>query len=80
MDKRYVPSLLAAIGGVFEEHMIDIGFLKDSNNLELEFNKKKQVVNAEEANFSQCPQCGTASMIRQEGCDFCSSCGYSKCN
>tara|TARA_B100001758_G_C18056842_1_gene426074 strand:- start:14 stop:535 length:522 start_codon:yes stop_codon:yes gene_type:complete len=80
MDKRYVPSLLAAIGGVIEEHMIDIGFLKDSNNLELEFNEKKQVVNAEEANFSQCPQCGSASMIRQEGCDFCSSCGYSKCN
>ena len=80
MDKRYVPSLLAAIGGVIEEHMIDIGFLKDSDNLELEFNKKKQVVNAEEANFSQCPQCGSASMIRQEGCDFCSSCGYSKCN
>ena len=80
MDKRYVPSLLAAIGGVIEEHMIDIGFLKDNDNLELEFNKKKQVVNAEEANFNQCPQCGTASMIRQEGCDFCSSCGYSKCN
>ena len=80
MDKRYVPSLLAAIGGVIEEHMIDIGFLKDSNNLELEFNKKKQVVNAEEANFSQCTQCGSASMIRQEGCDLCSSCGYSKCN
>ena len=80
MDKRYVPSLLAAIGGVIEEHMIDIGFLKDSDNLELEFNKKKQVINAEEANFSQCPQCGSASMIRQEGCDLCSSCGYSKCS
>ena len=37
MDKRYVPSLLAAIGAVIEEHMIEIGFLKDSDNLELEF-------------------------------------------
>ena len=79
MDKRYVPSLLAAIGGVIEEHMIDIGFLKDSDNLELEFNRKKQVVNAKGARFSQCPQCGSASVIRQEGCDLCSSCGYSKC-
>ena len=79
MDKRYVPSLLAAIGGVIEEHMIDIGFLKDSDNLELEFNKKKQVVNAKGDSFSQCPQCGSASVIRQEGCDLCSSCGYSKC-
>ena len=79
MDKRYVPSLLAAIGGVIEEHMIDIGFLKDSDNLELEFNKKKQLVNAKGDSFSQCPQCGSASVIRQEGCDLCSSCGYSKC-
>ena len=79
MDKRYVPSLLAAIGGVIEEHMIDIGFLRDSDNLELEFNRKKQVVNAKGDSFSQCPQCGSASVIRQEGCDLCSSCGYSKC-
>ena len=79
MDKRYVPSLLAAIGSVIEEHMIDIGFLKDSDNLELEFNKKKQLVNAKGDSFSQCPQCGSASVIRQEGCDLCSSCGYSKC-
>ena len=32
MDKRYVPSLLAAIGAVIEEHMIDIGFLKYNDN------------------------------------------------
>src|SRR3546814_19623361 len=28
MEGRYVPSLLAAIGGVIERHMIDIGFLQ----------------------------------------------------
>ena len=28
MEGRYVPSLLAAIGGVIEKHMIDTGFLK----------------------------------------------------
>ena len=28
MEGRYVPSLLAAIGGVIERHMIDTGFLK----------------------------------------------------
>ena len=27
MNRQYVPSLLAAIGGVIEEHMIAIGFL-----------------------------------------------------
>ncbi len=27
----------------------------------------------------QCPKCGSASLIRQEGCDNCTSCDYSKC-
>ncbi|MGE0717874.1 MAG: adenosylcobalamin-dependent ribonucleoside-diphosphate reductase [Alphaproteobacteria bacterium] len=28
----------------------------------------------------QCPKCGSASLVRQEGCDTCMSCGYSKCS
>ncbi len=28
----------------------------------------------------QCPKCGSASLIRQEGCDVCQNCGYSKCS
>src|SRR3712207_9286003 len=28
LEGRYVPSLLAAIGGIIERHMIDTGFLK----------------------------------------------------
>jgi ribonucleoside-diphosphate reductase alpha chain len=27
----------------------------------------------------QCPKCGGPSLIRQEGCDTCTSCDYSKC-
>jgi ribonucleoside-diphosphate reductase alpha chain len=79
MDKRYVPSLLAAIGGVIEEHMIVIGFLRDTDNLELEFDKKTQLASAKESNLSQCSQCGAAGLIRQEGCDLCFLCGHSKC-
>tara|TARA_B110000438_G_C15790320_1_gene640377 strand:- start:1757 stop:2125 length:369 start_codon:yes stop_codon:yes gene_type:complete len=79
MDKRYVPSLLAAIGGVIEEHMIVIGFLRDTDNLELEFEKKTQLASAKESNLSQCSQCGAAGLIRQEGCDLCFLCGHSKC-
>jgi ribonucleoside-diphosphate reductase alpha chain len=29
--------------------------------------------------FRQCPKCGQASLIRQEGCDTCTNCGHSKC-
>jgi ribonucleoside-diphosphate reductase alpha chain len=27
-----------------------------------------------------CPKCSQPSLIRQEGCDLCTSCGYSKCS
>ncbi len=27
----------------------------------------------------QCPKCGSPSLLRQEGCDSCTSCDYSKC-
>jgi ribonucleoside-diphosphate reductase alpha chain len=26
-----------------------------------------------------CPKCTQPAMIRQEGCDLCTSCGYSRC-
>jgi ribonucleoside-diphosphate reductase alpha chain len=79
MDKRYVPSLLAAIGGVIEEHMVDIGFLKDPDTLELNFNAERKVVGLNGGGLGQCPKCGAASLLRQEGCDLCTSCGFSKC-
>ena len=72
MDGRYVPSLLAAIGGVIEKHMIEIGFLK-REDLDRERN-----LNGERR--SGCPRCGEAALVYQEGCSVCLSCGYSKCS
>jgi ribonucleoside-diphosphate reductase alpha chain len=81
MEGRYVPSLLAAIGGIIERHMIDIGFLQAKAPLAGE--EQKAVVNLGGpeggTRFAQCPKCGSAGLIRQEGCDLCTSCGYSKC-
>jgi ribonucleoside-diphosphate reductase alpha chain len=34
---------------------------------------------ANDQRLRQCPKCGTAGLIRQEGCDLCTSCGYSRC-
>lgn len=86
MKGRYVPSLLAAIGDILEEHMIAIGFMKAPGALdEDEVIAKPQVVNLQEGQdapdhrFRQCPKCGQASLIRQENCDTCTSCVYSKC-
>jgi ribonucleoside-diphosphate reductase alpha chain len=84
MDGKYVPSLLAAIGGVIERHMIDIGFITmpaesgplGSQEGDGPLGLQKAVG---ETAHRQCPKCGAASLIRQEGCDACLSCGYSKC-
>jgi ribonucleoside-diphosphate reductase alpha chain len=82
MGGKYVPSLLAAIGDVIEHHMIDIGFMPGREAPDKL--AQKQVVNlptsgATAARMAQCPKCGEASLIRVEGCDQCTSCGYSKC-
>jgi ribonucleoside-diphosphate reductase alpha chain len=81
MGGRYVPSLLAAIGEVIERHMIDIGFLQAREPVEGD--EQRAVVNLGNPSggtrFAQCPKCGGASVIRQEGCDLCTACGYSKC-
>jgi ribonucleoside-diphosphate reductase alpha chain len=74
MEGRYVPSLLAAIGGIIERHMIDTGFLKADAKplLALAVNDMNRA--------AQCPRCGEAALVFQEGCSTCLSCGYSKCS
>jgi ribonucleoside-diphosphate reductase alpha chain len=78
VNGRFVPSLLAAIGEVIETHMLEIGFLKPRDNLELDLGKPKQVVNIGRTP-AQCGSCGSVAVIKQEGCDMCTACGYSKC-
>ena len=106
---RYVPSLLAAIGDVIEQHMINNGFLPSPGGLaDKEAAEQRNVVNmntelnarqphTDEAHATrhdgmpnkglpngtalrQCPKCGQAGLIRQENCDLCTDCGYSKCS
>ncbi len=81
MGGRYVPSLLAAIGGVIEQHMVAIGFLPqpDDQAGEGPMIVREQVVNAGVIG-RQCPKCGQPSLVAQEGCDTCMSCGYSRCS
>jgi len=88
MGGRYVPSLLAAIGDVIEQHMIEIGFLPRAGETRAQADDGKIVVlkdaaqkdSARDKRFRACPKCGTYSLLRQEGCDSCTSCGYSKCS
>jgi len=77
---RYVPSLLAAIGGVIEEHLINIGFIADPEADEGETTRRALVAgDAPASGLRGCPKCSAPTLVRQEGCDRCLSCGYSKC-
>jgi len=75
MEGRYVPSLLAAIGGIIERHMIDTGFL-----LKADARPALALAVNDETRAAQCPRCGEAALVFQEGCSTCLSCGYSKCS
>ena len=71
MQGRYVPSLLAAIGGIIERHMTGLA-------------GEPQMMPAPQSQpmalgTSPCPQCGATALIKVEGCNNCLDCGYSKC-
>ncbi|WP_271952531.1 adenosylcobalamin-dependent ribonucleoside-diphosphate reductase [Ruegeria faecimaris] len=75
---KYIPSILAAIGGVIEQHLINIGFL-EGEGMGLKSDPQAQVVNLDGPRGKACPSCGQFDMVMIEGCMTCRSCGHSKC-
>lgn len=79
MQGRYIPSILAAIGGGIERHMIAIGFI-EGEGLGLKTDPKAQAMAVGETpRGPACPSCGQFGMHMVEGCMTCPNCGYSKC-
>ncbi|WP_323771680.1 adenosylcobalamin-dependent ribonucleoside-diphosphate reductase [Antarctobacter sp.] len=75
---KYIPSILAAIGGVIERHMVSTGFL-EGEGMGLKSDPQAQVVNLDPPRGPACPNCGQYDMRMIEGCMTCGSCGHSKC-
>ncbi len=71
MDGRYVPSLLAAIGRIIEQHLAGPG--------EEPAKPHEAMVQPSMRPMPQCPQCGALALVKAEGCCNCLECGYSKC-
>jgi len=79
MEGKYIPSILAAIGGVLERHMIAIGFI-EGEGMGLKSDPHAEVMAVGEAPRGKpCPSCGEYGLQMVEGCMTCNSCGYSKC-
>ncbi len=77
MEGKYIPSILAAIGGVIESHLISIGFI-DGEGMGLKSDPKAEIaVLATKA--KACSSCGSYDLRMVEGCMTCASCGFSKC-
>jgi len=79
MQGKYIPSILAAIGGVIEKHMVSTGFLV-GEGMALKSDPKAEVMTVNGApKGKSCSSCGSYEMRMVEGCMTCANCGYSKC-
>ena len=92
---KYIPSLVAEIGEVLEQHLREIGMLKhtgpDEHQKKLIEEKKAEYlekhaaaggeVNAEgfPPGAQLCKKCDTKAAIVMDGCLTCLNCGESKC-
>jgi ribonucleoside-diphosphate reductase alpha chain len=78
MEGRYIPSILAAIGGVIERHLVQIGFIP-GEGMGLKTDPQAEIVPVGGQRGKACSSCGSYEMRMVEGCMTCANCGYSKC-
>ena len=78
MGGKYIPSILAAIGGVIEQHMIATGFIA-GEGMGLKADPKAEVMSVGAPRGKACSSCGSFELRMIEGCMTCASCGFSKC-
>jgi hypothetical protein len=90
---KFMPSLVAEIGDVLENHLYKIGILKrveaDPHQEEFirekaaEYAQKTDASDTEQSGFPEsailCNKCLTKAMIMLDGCLTCLNCGESKC-
>lgn len=79
MQGKYIPSILAAIGGVIEQHLVATGFIA-GEGLGLKSDPQAEIIGIDGApRGKSCSSCGSYDLRMVEGCMTCASCGFSKC-
>ena len=83
---RHVPSLVAEIGTVIEEHLIKIGMVardKPDERQRLHIEEIRRELGCADGEFPAdaaiCAQCSTKAAVMRDGCMTCLNCGDSKC-
>ena len=78
MGGKYIPSILAAIGAVIEQHLIATGFIA-GEGLGLKIDPQVEAVAVGERPRKSCESCGSYDLRMVEGCMICGGCGNSRC-
>lgn len=92
---KFMPSLIAEIGTVIEEHLKMIGLIRETEldehqqkliaekRAEFEAASKQKDAFVDDAKYPAgaqlCVKCNTAAVVMMDGCMTCLSCGDSKC-
>jgi len=76
-DGVFVPSLVAKIGRIIEQHTRPTKS-NDWNASDADFVDDANLALAS-ASAASCPSCGEYALRNEGGCMTCSSCGHSKC-
>lgn len=80
---KYMPSIVAEIGEVIQQHLISIGMMEGTlNNAELQAKRHEAEAKLGAdavAKGQQCDKCGAMAVVRLDNCNCCLECGDSKC-
>ncbi len=75
---KYVPSIVAEIGMVVEDHLIGLGLIDvgtvEKGDVEVMHSPPIDKI------LAKCPKCGAPALARESGCDKCLNCSWSKCS
>lgn len=80
LGSKYVPSMIAQIGSILEQHMSGevVEPVQEPEKFDtMDRAQVRSLVSGRVPN--QCPECGELAMKMESGCASCTSCGYSKC-
>ena len=85
---KFMPSLVAEIGDVLEQHLFDLGLIERDDSLALaaqamvaeKLEKAGMAANQEKPDKLMCGKCNEYAAVLLDGCLTCLSCGDSKCS
>lgn len=80
---RYMPSIVAEIAEVIQQHLVSIGMMHgqlQTAELQAKRAEAEEKLGAEGiAKGNQCDKCGAMAVVRLDNCNCCLECGDSKC-